>query len=509
MSRGVPDAFIEGDGALLELYTLHASRGEWALGPYSRFGWYHPGPFYLYLLVPFYVASGHHALALTAGAVAINVMAFTIIVWTLSRHAAGAMTVAVVGALAVYLLRVPEIVSSAWNPHVLLLPYAALIVSSAAVASGGLQLLPLVALLATFITQTHVGLAPEAVAITACALTAALRARQPQLWKWLRVSALTLFVAWLPPLYDQLAGTGNLGRLLMFFAEGSATPSSRQTFAVWVGTLLQPLMPDFTSAWGGAMPPMPKSPLLGTSAIVEVLLLFVAATWLTKRGGAIEAWLCRLSAIASVIAIIAIARVRGGLVDHLTFWNTITGVMNAAALAGAALLTVSEIARKGRAARWMSALVPLTCAIAMAGVAYKGATVLSERRADQLKQPTPEASPVGRLYHSTRTTIARARLRRPLIEVKGTWADAAGILVQLHKHDIPVGVEHGVAWLYGAPIGERGDEDGTVTIADAPTAKKLAQEQDACLIVSARDTFIFVRVPTLDQYLKLRCIPLP
>ena len=40
------------DTALAELYTRHAARGDLLLGPYSRFGWHHPGPllYYLYAL---------------------------------------------------------------------------------------------------------------------------------------------------------------------------------------------------------------------------------------------------------------------------------------------------------------------------------------------------------------------------------------------------------------------------------------------------------------------------
>ncbi len=558
---GVPDAFVEGDGAILELFTLHASRGQWALGPYSRFGWYHPGPFYIYLLVPFYVASGHHPLALTVGAIAINVVAFAIIVWTLCRHASGAMTVAVVGALVVYLLRVPSVVASDWNPHVLLLPYAAVLVSGAAVASGRLSMLPLLALLATFITQTHVGLTPAAVAISGCALIAgvvavcrvawrrrprwrdagaepdvARRAHQAEqarrswlsLWKWLAVTAMVLFVVWLPPLYDERAGTGNIGKLLAFFGQKSMTPSRRDTFAAWAGTLLQPLTSDFTAAGGGALPPMPRSAMVGWVAIGEVVLLGLASLWAARRGRLVEAWLCRLSALASVVAYVAIGRIRGGLVDHLTFWNTMTGMLNAAALLGVGLIWLGDFVSVSlvrlapvtgltqlarvvwlarvlhRARPWSAALVPIACSMAVFWLAYNCAVTLDHRRALFIARPA-DAAPVGRLYLATRGAIARARLHRPLVEVRGAWADAAGMLVQFDKHGVPVGVEQAVAWLYGAPIASRGDEDGAVSIADADNAQVLARNGHECLVAAANGTFVFLRADTPEQYLQLRC----
>jgi hypothetical protein len=53
--------YSSGDGALLDLYTLYSSRGVWSLGPYSRFGWNHPGPLFFYCIVPFYLASLQNA----------------------------------------------------------------------------------------------------------------------------------------------------------------------------------------------------------------------------------------------------------------------------------------------------------------------------------------------------------------------------------------------------------------------------------------------------------------
>src|SRR5437879_7641309 len=63
--RGVPDLLFTGDGAALELGTLHAARGVQFLGPYSRFGWSHPGPAFFYLALPIYEAFGQRGPALT------------------------------------------------------------------------------------------------------------------------------------------------------------------------------------------------------------------------------------------------------------------------------------------------------------------------------------------------------------------------------------------------------------------------------------------------------------
>ena len=74
--------------------------------------------------------------------------------------------------LALYLWRVPPLLVSAWNPHLVLLPLAALIVSASITAAGRLSLLPVTIAMASFVSQTHIGLLPCAAVVTACALVA-------------------------------------------------------------------------------------------------------------------------------------------------------------------------------------------------------------------------------------------------------------------------------------------------------------------------------------------------
>ena len=84
---GTREAFPTGDGAVIELYTLQASRGWWEYGPYSRWGWHHPGPLLFYVLSPFYTPRTRIRSRSTPGAVAINLIAVTVILWALARHA--------------------------------------------------------------------------------------------------------------------------------------------------------------------------------------------------------------------------------------------------------------------------------------------------------------------------------------------------------------------------------------------------------------------------------------
>jgi hypothetical protein len=62
-------------------------RGALLVGPYSRFGWHHPGPLYFYLLAPWYWMSGLHTAGMQAGAFAINFSAVLLMAWTIATCA--------------------------------------------------------------------------------------------------------------------------------------------------------------------------------------------------------------------------------------------------------------------------------------------------------------------------------------------------------------------------------------------------------------------------------------
>jgi len=70
-----PHAFPYGDVAVIELVTGAATRQFVALGPYSQYGWHHPGPLMFYALAPFAVLFGFKSIGLSIGAAVINLLA--------------------------------------------------------------------------------------------------------------------------------------------------------------------------------------------------------------------------------------------------------------------------------------------------------------------------------------------------------------------------------------------------------------------------------------------------
>jgi hypothetical protein len=87
LTRHAPPFREVSDGAILEIYTLEALKGKLLLGPYSRFGWHHPGPLYFYLEAPWYWLSGRHTAGMQAGALVINLAALATVAWAAARRA--------------------------------------------------------------------------------------------------------------------------------------------------------------------------------------------------------------------------------------------------------------------------------------------------------------------------------------------------------------------------------------------------------------------------------------
>src|SRR5207248_1026407 len=155
-----------GDHAVVETETLRTWRFDDLLGTYSRFQWHHPGPALFWFMSPLYMASGHSPAALNASAALLGAIAVAVVVAVTARRA-GRTAAFLAAALAAFWIAVtgPVLVRDFWIPRTVALPFAALVVTTAAVATGTIELLPLAALIASFLAQTDLSAAPAALAV--------------------------------------------------------------------------------------------------------------------------------------------------------------------------------------------------------------------------------------------------------------------------------------------------------------------------------------------------------
>src|SRR5919198_5093437 len=128
--------FSASDLAVIETYTILAEHGKLWVGPYSRFSWHHPGPMYFYLLAPFDWVTGRTSAGVESGAFAINLLA-VLTMMALAISLSDAMYMLALSALVtLYVTRFPSVLTSAWNPHVIVLPTAALVIATIAATTG-------------------------------------------------------------------------------------------------------------------------------------------------------------------------------------------------------------------------------------------------------------------------------------------------------------------------------------------------------------------------------------
>src|SRR5262245_7553232 len=172
LARRANDVATLGDNAVIESYTWMASHGDLLLGPYSRFQWHHPGPISFFWMAPFYALSGARPAGLSAGALTLNLAVLAILTSTLIRRADTILSAAIMAVIALYCLRIAPVFTSPWNPHLIVLGMMALIVAAADVLAGSYSRLPVLALLASLVGQTHVALMPSALAIGAVSVIA-------------------------------------------------------------------------------------------------------------------------------------------------------------------------------------------------------------------------------------------------------------------------------------------------------------------------------------------------
>ncbi|MBA3289450.1 MAG: hypothetical protein H0U21_15785, partial [Acidimicrobiia bacterium] len=218
-----------GDNGLLLLRTQdvltsnHPLLGTWTSASLSAGrNINNPGPLWFDLLAPFEKVAGP-SVGFAVGVMAANVGAVVLAAWAAQR-VGGETASAVVSALSAGLAwsMGSELLFDAWQPHSMLLPCWALLILAWCVAHGDLAVAPWLLGVASLLVQTHLSytyLVPLLVGgalVTGVVVhrrgdgsTRPLRPRRAVV-----LATVVVVLAWVQPLIDQVAGRGNLGRLL-------------------------------------------------------------------------------------------------------------------------------------------------------------------------------------------------------------------------------------------------------------------------------------------------------
>lgn len=456
------DLVLGSDFALTALDITDAGRLDQATGPYSRWGWAHPGPAWFALLLPVFALLGSSGSALVAASLVLHGAFAALVVAAAGRSRPWAQPVTA-AVLLLYVLRMPDrVFALVWNPYALLLPTVLLLLLAARAALGSLPAAAGTVLVGSYLVQTHVGTVPlvglvGGVAAAGAALTAwrgglPERTRRDGHLAAAGVAATALL--WLPPLLQQLTaapGEGNLAALAGHFtaeqAEGTLSYSWPQAFSAFAQMVGMPV--HGWQAMAGDIDTGDRSLgvlVTGVGQLAGSAALLVAGLLLHRRRSVATGALLLAGGVAGIVACHSVT---GAMSNYLAVWIT---VLPAVLLVGWLDLVLDRVSRGLRfGAVALSALALLTTTALIAAtddLADPPGVVEATRLAlDELPEPAAGDPPVL-------VDIATADL----------WPTATGVALQLEQAGYRVTVDPQWTKLFGSDREVRGTEAWRLTV---------------------------------------------
>jgi len=434
-----------GDVATAGLRTAEVGTSHTPLvGPYSHFGWSHPGPLlYEILAVPYRFLTGRTA-GLLVGALLINAVAIVIVVSRLYRTfglAIAFLGTAVFGmmtwSLGTSLLWYP------WNPNLCVLPFAELIVVTWTTARNARWDLPLLALLGSFVAQTHVAYVPFVAVLVPLALVGRRRRLVPcdrdraplRTLTEVLIAGAVLVVLWLPTVIDAIANDGgNIGKIVDFWASGKDTAGTAVGLRI-VSYELSPRAP-----WLGFHEPTfigavaPRGTPIPIAFIAVLAAAFVA--WRGRDRLALRA--CLVVLATTVVATFAVAHIVGFVLPYLVW---VLRVVAAASWLAVGLVVVRRLDE--RLSREPRRIITAVCA----GLAVLVTVVLTLSALATGIGPMAESRGARPLARVAERVLPQLPVRGAVrVESAATFAngtDKVGLMLQLLQHGHAVTTDRG------------------------------------------------------------------
>jgi hypothetical protein len=390
------------DIAQIELRVRDIGHHEVSLGPYSRDGWYHPGPAMFYLLaVPYRMLGGGSSVGLGVGALLINGGAVAGMA-VVARRRGGTPLLLITLACCGLLIRSlgHDFLRDPWNPSLPVLAFGLVLFLSWAMTCGDVWALPIGAAVASFVVQTHIGYLALALPLVVWGAVwlVVLAVRRPEVVarRRLALSGLVtvgvLAALWALPIIQQITNEpGNLGEAWEYFrltderahtlADGWRVLAAQFTLSPeWlVGNKVQTISGEPTAMYGSAPVPLLLAPVV----------LAVVVLW--RRGLSEARRLTLTLGLALVLGVAAVARTNG-----LAFVYRLRWVEVVAMVAGVVVLWAAWEWGRPR----LAAVVQQRVGIAAAGlvavlavvnvVGAAGAGTPQERESSAMVEVIPE-----------------------------------------------------------------------------------------------------------------------
>ena len=381
-----------GDLSVIRLRALDVGTSNTPLvGPYSRFQWNHPGPSLSFAFAPWVRLFGSSGVGILIGAFVVNLAAMFGAAWVARRSSKVLFFLTSIVLAAFVLLAQSGELFNPWNPFVVVLPLFAALIAAWATFRGDRVAAVVLVIAASFAIQGHIGAAPLGVLALLIGggglLYAIVRSQGEERRDFVTTSLIAvgvMFVCWIPPLLDQLFGTGNLGRLVEFqFTD--TQPSAGLRFALDQVTRLLTFPPGREVGFLGVVG---NGPVVPWMAIVLLAATVVAwkKGWRDRLQLALVAW---LSVAATGLAISGIKGIPFQYVFRWS-WAMVLVVWIACAWVGVSLLLELAPVRRWFTAGASLVLAGLLGALLLFGVSFRTVQGWDEqlRLYEPLMQPT-------------------------------------------------------------------------------------------------------------------------
>jgi hypothetical protein len=420
--------YERGDFAANTVAVLQAKHFDLLTGNYSKEGFYHPGPAFLYV-----AAAGesffHDLLHVVPtpwngqllAILLLNAALIAASLAVLARHAGlGRVTLAGLVVVLIFAAVHPMTVNSPWMPYVYFAPALLLLVSAASVAAGQTADLPLLALAAGLSVNGQAEFllfAPVTVLVALGALIAAHRRDlrgmfSGRAWHWAGALAVTALLAFPIVVNTALHWPGQFGNYLTYTRNVSAHHLLHHSWAFSVAYTLRywwPGTPARTADIGG----------LYVAGLLGVVALALA---LRCRMPGLRRFLLWSLAMAGLMSVLFIYYASRGIDDsaitqaYLGYFYWAAPLLVALVAAAAAAVYLD-----GRRA----------ASLALAGAVAGGAviaTVVPQHR-DNVDDPQAKYLGVPQLPHIVKVLAAEAGGRPMVLRiVRNDWGDTVGVL---------------------------------------------------------------------------------
>jgi hypothetical protein len=333
------------DQAWIELQIRDIGHHPVLLGPYSRFGWFHPGPLLYYVLWLPYRLTGSTGTSLVIAALTVNTLAL-VAIGLVARKRGGVplMLLTLFFSSLLIASQGAQFQREVWNPDITVLPFVLLVLLAWSLSCGEAWALPAAVAVGTFLVQTHVGYGLVTTTLLVAGAVGAVitvwrrrrdahRRRRLRAFAWaLVISAGVGALLWLPVVIQQLfREPGNLAQLYHFFRDHHREHSYGDAWHVIADQLRA--WPEWLhghvaqNIYSGAVD------LSGSTPVPVALIVVVAAGVVTWRRAKDAFRLDVLLVITIAAAVLSVSRIVGDIFPYLLTWTWAVGMLTWLAIA--------------------------------------------------------------------------------------------------------------------------------------------------------------------------------